>query len=125
MPLVTEEDWRRAASAVVARMSELRLTAARLAELAEVDAKTVGNFLDRGMKPRTSSRGGYEKALGWAYGSLTRVARGEEPVQAAEPEAAVGASLDPELLAELSDSRPEEQQRVLDYLRGIKAGRDE
>lgn len=60
-------------------MAALRLDRTGLARAAEVDRKTVDNFLDRGMKPRTSKRGGYESALGWTYGSLAVVARGGEP----------------------------------------------
>lgn len=67
------------AAAVEARLAELRMDRTALAKRAEVDRKTVDNFLDRGMKPRTDKRGGYENAIGWGYGSMLVVARGGEP----------------------------------------------
>jgi hypothetical protein len=73
------EDWNRVADYVEARLNELRMTRKALADTAGVDVKTVGNFLDRGMKPQNDSRGGYEAALDWAYGSLRTIARGGEP----------------------------------------------
>jgi hypothetical protein len=73
------EDWRRAADYVEARLSGRRMGRGSLAKLAGVDRKTVDNFLDRGMKPRTEKRGGYEEALGWEAGSLLTIARGGEP----------------------------------------------
>jgi hypothetical protein len=86
--MATGEDWRRAAEAVEARMSELRMGRAALARTAGVDRKTVDNFLDRGSKPRTEKRGGYEVALGWRHGSLLTVARGGEPsVAGLDPDA--------------------------------------
>jgi hypothetical protein len=76
--MTTDEDWRRAVEAVEARMSELRMGRAALAREAGVDRKTIDNFLDRGAKPRTEKRGGYEVALGWRHGSLLTIARGGE-----------------------------------------------
>jgi hypothetical protein len=64
---------------VEARLSGLRMGRTALEKTAGVDRKTVDNFLDRGMKPRTDKRGGYEQALGWEAGSLLTVARGGEP----------------------------------------------
>lgn len=77
--MAEDEDWGRVARAVEARLAELRMDRSALARAAEVDRKTVDNFLDRGMKPRTNKRGGYEAALAWGWGSMLTVARGGDP----------------------------------------------
>ena len=115
------EDWRRAAEAVEARMSELGIGRGALARAAEVDRKTVDNFLDRGAKPRTDKRGGYERALLWSYGSLLALARGGEPIVteknprpvAEVDRAPVGLGLD-DAAADLTDDDIEDIRALID-----------
>ena len=87
-----------------------------LAQAADLDPGTVGDFLSGVRWPRTGTRGRLEQALGLTPGTLQRIAEGKPLREQAQPEQPVGLGLD----AEADGLTPEEIEPVLAIVRAIK-----
>lgn len=117
---VTTEDVRegrkRASRAVSAELSSQLRNPADLARETGLDTGTVGDFLSGKRWMRTKNRGLVEAALGWAPGTLERIAEGEDPrVPAGAPEEDLSLEAARERLAAASQ-QISYVKRILDHL---------
>ncbi len=102
---------------------------AELARVTGVNGSLIGRWLKDEVAPGMENLRRVSKALRVPYLDLVVAAGHMEPEEARmkrrpePPEVPVGAGVDPELLAELSDAQPDEIERVKAYVRGIKDGR--
>jgi hypothetical protein len=81
------QDQRRASRAVSAWLAHHERNTAWLVRQTEADPGTIGDFLNGNRWPKFKTQGRIEKALGWAAGTLTAIADGDEV-----PELGIGES---------------------------------
>lgn len=68
---------RQASSRVAAWMAKNEVTNAWLAEKADADLGTIGDFLNGHRWPKKTTQGRIEKALGWPAGSIHQLGQGD------------------------------------------------
>lgn len=102
------EDRTRAARAAAARRGELGLTQKKLASIAGVDVKTIGDLERFKRWPTAASRARIEAGLQWPVGRLAEIAS-EEPEQPHPPRAP--ADDDEDLVAQLRELVARERER--------------
>lgn len=127
---------RRASDAVARWLAERDLTITWLAEKAEADPGTAGDFLAGLRWPKLKTQARFEKALGWPSGIIRQIGFGEDvpdslfgPAVGADAEDASyvaspgerveGGSRDDEVLREIRAVR-EEQQRMSERLARVE-----
>lgn len=76
MPQTTHQ--RAAANKVAAWLAHNELSISWLAEKAEADPGTVGDFLNGTRWPKVGTQGRFEKALGWPAGVIRQMGQGED-----------------------------------------------
>ncbi|MDG4857337.1 helix-turn-helix domain-containing protein [Streptomyces sp. T-3] len=124
----TDEQWKRLGQRIADRRRELGLTQVELAQAAGVDVKSIVS-IEKGTprKRWPTSLPRLEAPLGWVPGSTREMANGGDPTPLPSanqpgraPQGAASTGLDAELLMELATATPEQQQRVKDFLLGLK-----
>jgi transcriptional regulator with XRE-family HTH domain len=119
-----DRDIRAAGAAVAAAAGELGWSQTQLAQRAEVDSGTLGDFLAGRRWPRNTTQAKVERALGWPSGTIAQIATGgTAPVVKPTPhDVPVGSGVDPALLTELAEADPAAIEAVRAVLRAARRG---
>lgn len=123
-----DRDISAAGAAVAAAAGELGWSQSELAQRAGVDSGTLGDFLAGRRWPRNTTQFKVEKALGWRPGTISRIARGDDPPvvrgdrQDPASDLPVGSGVDPELLTELAQADSAAIEAVRAVLRAARRG---